>query len=425
MLLSDIEITLQIYEMGDSEISKQLATLIKSVQDLTTDVASLKTSIESIQNSSKMNSDTTQLVMRTVQCLEKKIVNSEADINEFRFKIKSIQDRLIYMESQSRRENLLIDGIPEVAGQENCLKTVYEIFEKSLKIDNAKDIKIVRCHRMGPPRQQRGANTRPRPIIVKFHWFGDREKVWNSRKNLKDTDIFLNEDFPREIVERRKTLWPVMKAARERDHESFIVVDKLHIKYKNGAHATYTVDNLCSLPEGLHPYDLSTKKTDQCLAFFSQLCPLSNFYKCSIKIDGQNFHSSEQFYQYSKAQFANDDVTAQKIMQSDSPALCKSLGENLKVNAANWQRKSEEIMAKALHHKMSQNEIPRKFLIQSGNRVLAESSPNDKYWGTGKALKSADATSMNWPGQNLLGKLLMSIRDKYQSPPASEQLSEC
>jgi ribA/ribD-fused uncharacterized protein len=279
---------------------------------------------------------------------------------------------------------------------------------------NAKDIKIVRCHRLGSVCQVKVPNAKPRPIIIKFHWFGDRERVWHSKKELKGSNMFLNEDFPREIIERRKTLWPVMKAARAAGHESFLNVDKLHIKYVNGGKVVYSVDTLNQLPVGLHPYDLSTKKTDSCLAFFTQLCPLSNFFRCSFQIDGQKYHSSEQFFQYSKALFANDDVTAQRIMQSDSPATCKSLGDALKVNKVAWQQRSEAIMEKALHHKFMQNEIPRKFLLQSGSRVLAESSPSDFFWGTGVALKSLEATSNKWPGKNIMGKLLMTIRDKLQ-----------
>ncbi len=60
-------------------------------------------------------------------------------------------------------------------------------------------ITFVRIHRLGPIKQ--GAQ-KPRTIIVKFHWFGNRMTVWEARKNLQGKNIFLNEDFPMEIQDR-------------------------------------------------------------------------------------------------------------------------------------------------------------------------------------------------------------------------------
>ncbi len=45
-----------------------------------------------------------------------------------------------------------------------------------MEAEQANNIKIVTCHRMGKPR-----HGTPRTIIVRFHYFGDREEVWEKK----------------------------------------------------------------------------------------------------------------------------------------------------------------------------------------------------------------------------------------------------
>jgi len=53
----------------------------------------------------------------------------------------------------------------------------------------------------------------------------------------------------------------------------------------------------------------------------------------------------------------------------------------------------------------------RKKLLDTGNRIIGEADPRDKYWaigtsaGTSKAMKPEQ-----WPGKNVLGKILMEVR---------------
>ncbi len=63
-----------------------------------------------------------------------------------------------------------------------------------------------------------------------------------------------------------------------------------------------------------------------------------------------------------------------------------------------------EVMYKALLAKFSQNEELKDLLGMTGNRVLIEDSPHDSYWGNG-----GDGT-----GHNMLGKLLMKVREELR-----------
>ncbi len=75
--------------------------------------------------------------------------------------------RLIYaveLETYSRRENLVFEGIEEKE-KENTWGNIVTVMKNYMKLDNIQDIKIQRCHRIGKPNQ---AAKKPRPIIVRF-----------------------------------------------------------------------------------------------------------------------------------------------------------------------------------------------------------------------------------------------------------------
>ncbi len=80
---------------------------------------------------------------------------------------------------------------------------------KNVNVANAEEIKIVRCNRLGSQR----SGQKPRLIIAKYHWYGDRMEVWSKRRNLKGSDIYLSEKYPPEIETRQKLLYPIVKEA--------------------------------------------------------------------------------------------------------------------------------------------------------------------------------------------------------------------
>ena len=87
-------------------------------------------------------------------------------------------DKLDYLEGQSRRNNLIIDGIEETPGETWA--------------DSEAMIEVERAHRAGKP-VSRG--NRPRPIVVKFVKYKDRSMILQRVKCLKGSMIYINEDY--------------------------------------------------------------------------------------------------------------------------------------------------------------------------------------------------------------------------------------
>ncbi len=80
---------------------------------------------------------------------------------------------------------------------------------------NLEEIIIERIHNKGMKRK----NGDPRPIIMKFQCYSMSEIMWNEHFVLKDIPNakhwFQVEDFPVEIENKRKKLYPVLKAAKK------------------------------------------------------------------------------------------------------------------------------------------------------------------------------------------------------------------
>ena len=402
-----------------SEVNEVVQTLKTQLSSIQEQVSGFLDSINKVIKTTEDFEDTLNKLTSRVQTLETRVTESELKCLSLERQNRVLSDRITMVESQSRRDNLLLDGVAEspTGCKEDCFKIVRETLQSKLNLD-VTNIKIIRCHRLGPPPQtNRPAGTqRPRPIIFRLHCYSDRQLIWESRTKLKDTNLYLNEDFPKEISQRRKTLIPIMKAARKLQKIAFLNVDKLHIQTKDMAtdqitnKTVVTVDTLHRLPPSLDPRFITTARASDCFAFFGELCPLSNFHKTEIMYKGKKFHSSEQVYQYRKAEVLDDQVTMKDILLADTALESKRLGDKLKENE-HWRSIQNNIMTATLRLKFNQNAKLKDFLKQITEKTIAEASPSDLYWGTGAPLSKAETTEVNtWKGSNHLGIILQNIR---------------
>lgn len=138
----------------------------------------------------------------------------------------------------------------------------------------------------------------------------------------------------------------------------------------------------------------------------------SNFDRCDVIHDGQTFRSSEHCYQWLAAKEALNDDVAEAIYKAEHPAHAKRLAARIKNDIPNWGELRDTIMEDVLRAKLRSSDAFREALIASGQRVLVEAQLDD-YWGSG-LVSSLTATTKRefWPGKNMLGKILMNIRNE-------------
>ena len=108
------------------------------------------------------------------------------------------------MEDRSRRNNLRIDGITESNHEswDECKDKVQSVLTNKLGL---KDVVIERAHRVAAGRKAR--EDVPRTVVFKLLNFQDKVEIMKNCKNLKDTGIYINEDFCKETNELRKKLF--------------------------------------------------------------------------------------------------------------------------------------------------------------------------------------------------------------------------
>ncbi|XP_052268519.1 uncharacterized protein LOC127869901 [Dreissena polymorpha] len=141
----------------------------------------------------------------------------------------SLREDVTYMKSQSMRINLIYTGVPEVESE--LPDTTESILRKhvtdALKIahETVASIKFERVHR-SPEEQTRG---KARSIIAKFAFFKDNESVRREWKQLTGTNYNVFEQFPPEVVAKRRKLLPKMKEARANGKGSWISYDTLYV----------------------------------------------------------------------------------------------------------------------------------------------------------------------------------------------------
>ena len=314
-------------------------------------------------------------------------------------KMKELEERAIKAESYSRRDNLILDGIP-LAENENLDEIVRDIFTNKMKCVNVQEMKFVRVHRLANKKK----------VIVKFHYFQDKEHVWSKRRELKGKKIWIEEDYPPEIRNRRQILRPIFKAAQNVDGmRASLTGDQLRL---NGD--VYTVDNLHQLPPALKLHQTSLVTHEECVYFYTRSSPLSNFFPAKFTLHGVVYNCVEQYYQAEKATSAGDYKAYDSIMVATQPEVMHAIGKKVKVDTERWTEGMQRlVMEKALVAKFNDNPYLADVLLSTGENTLVEASPYDDFWGAGMGLKDI-LKSNKWTGKNVLGEIMMSVRGQMK-----------
>jgi len=155
-------------------------------------------------------------------------------------------------------------------------------------------------------------------------------------------------------------------------------------------------------------------ETETHIFFYKTAKHYSNFYKTEFYYDGHLFHNSEQAFMYCKANHFKDYDTMEAILEETDPMSVKYLGRLVQgYDEDDWNRHRQTYMFGVCFAKYSQNETIKNDLISTGNKILVEASPTDRIWGIGLPCSSPDIyDEKKWRGQNLLGKVLMYVRDE-------------
>lgn len=129
----------------------------------------------------------------------------------------------------------------------------------------------------------------------------------------------------------------------------------------------------------------------------------SNFSAHEIRLKNKIWKTSEHYFQAQKFAHTNDE---EELRLVDSPMVVARMGRDRKRPLRkDWEIVKDDIMREALRAKFTQHEDLKEILLETNDAMLVEHTGNDHYWGDG-----GDGS-----GKNMLGKLLMELRETLKS----------
>ena len=118
----------------------------------------------------------------------KLITKLRQDIRELK---EETTDQMDNQEQYSRRNCLLLHGVPESKGEDTTATSIQQLNGK-LKCSLTKEL-IDRSHRLGKPKS--GEDAKPRPIIIKFVSYSTRSIIFRSKRKLKASPLLITESL--------------------------------------------------------------------------------------------------------------------------------------------------------------------------------------------------------------------------------------
>ncbi|XP_070564484.1 uncharacterized protein [Ptychodera flava] len=180
----------------------------------------------------------------------KKMESLEDDVIRIEIEMKKLQTAKAEMEDRSKRNNLVFRGVREDENEtwEETEQKVKSLLSEKMNITD--DIEFERVHRMSTGTRA-SANSTGRPIVAMCSKYKDKEKILSKGKNLRGTDIFVEQQFSMETNFIRKKLFGKRKELVQQGIRAFVNYKKI-VAYEDGTKKTYVYDEAtdCVIRQG-------------------------------------------------------------------------------------------------------------------------------------------------------------------------------
>lgn len=213
-----------------TEVSEILMSIDSKLTGLETRIALIEVlhnEFKSLRDSLEFSQQQIETLTKENKSLQTTVQNLTTQLTTITTENKAIKESILDLQARSMRDNLIFSGIPE-ADTDTPEKFVQDFMITQLKIhpETAKNITFHRVHRLGG---KKVGNNRPRPIVAKFEHYKHKELVQKQGRQLKGTNFGMNDQYPREILDRRKRLFPIRKQLISEGKKATISVDKLYV----------------------------------------------------------------------------------------------------------------------------------------------------------------------------------------------------
>ena len=210
------------------KIEQAVNNISQKVNILETKVSTMDTTVNEVEQSCKFISAENDDRKKELQKAQSEIKTLKANCLSLEDKNVKLETKVVDLESRSMRENLLFYGIEEGGEHENCERLIKQVCVDKLQMPEAETMLIDRAHRIGIRKPNK-----TRPIVAKFHYYGQKEAVksksYDRSEQLKQANLGIGMQWPQQIRDARKALYPIMQKEKQNGKHVRMARDKLNI----------------------------------------------------------------------------------------------------------------------------------------------------------------------------------------------------
>ena len=225
--LSGIELHMKNNSEQLTTINKKLSTIEGRVNKAENDIERVKRDVNDLENDLQGNSNILDGICEQTVNIERNIADMKPNVDavsEMKNAIEILSEKVIDLQCRSMKYNLLFSGIPEADGEVTG-QVLRDFIEKEMKVEEAQEICFGNVHRVG----QRKTGKK-RSIVARFIFNEEMQLVKRSGVNLKGKPYGVSEQYPPEVENKRKQLYPLMKAAKaKKSNKVRLVRDRLYV----------------------------------------------------------------------------------------------------------------------------------------------------------------------------------------------------
>ncbi|KAI5701767.1 hypothetical protein M8J76_007424 [Diaphorina citri] len=157
-----------------------------------------------------------QPLVKEVTEMKQKVQNLEKNIEINMSRINKIE----------KKRNLIIFGLEQEEEEDPTMleEKLLQLFKEKLNI-KVETFEIDFIKRFGKAKDKK-------PIVVGLTTWKRKISILTQTPKLKGTNIVIKEDFPKDVIEIRKKLYPQMKTYREQNRKAILKYDKLYVDGK-------------------------------------------------------------------------------------------------------------------------------------------------------------------------------------------------
>lgn len=186
--------------------------IAKILQKIQADIANSKKEMKEMEHNIKESIN---------KNIDEKFLIFETKTKQLDTKIEQQQKSIEILDKQLRRKNIIFFGIEEKEkGYESLLSMVLDIINNMMEIPCQK-WEIEHVKRMGK------YSGKVRPVVVTVTTTSRKIELLKKKKSLEGTNIYLKEDFPPSVLQKRKELQEEFKREREAGKKVVLRYDKI------------------------------------------------------------------------------------------------------------------------------------------------------------------------------------------------------